>query len=230
MSRPNFKFSLFFFIFFSSHSLTLGAGDSEASKKVTTGRHVRTVVTHTGKFGAESVRGRQAECAVLRWILSKRGILGGENFCHAAARRNWFTLKRVKRHAQAPAKEGACQNRKSPERHVFPSFLENFLGKISAWRTGERGGQPWGRTCFYRIRFSSYYRIIFKHLVQLALPIVFWMHHFIFSDVSRIAWRSFNIRLITGLFLLLSAQLIDLNILYNCCNLLTTWFHCHYFW
>src|SRR5699024_8112687 len=39
-------------------------------KKVPTVRQVRTVGTQPGKFGTESVRGRQAECAVLRQILS----------------------------------------------------------------------------------------------------------------------------------------------------------------
>ena len=39
-------------------------------KKVPTGRHARTVGTHTGKFDAESVRARQGECAVQRQILS----------------------------------------------------------------------------------------------------------------------------------------------------------------
>ena len=39
-------------------------------KKVPAGRHVRTAGTPTGKFAAESVRGRKAECAVLRQILS----------------------------------------------------------------------------------------------------------------------------------------------------------------
>ncbi|WP_204245694.1 hypothetical protein, partial [Faecalibacterium sp. An58] len=33
VSRPNFKFSLFFFIFFSSHSLTLGEGIWRQTKK-----------------------------------------------------------------------------------------------------------------------------------------------------------------------------------------------------
>ena len=39
-------------------------------KKVPTGRHARTVGTHTGKLSAESVRGHKAECAVQRSILS----------------------------------------------------------------------------------------------------------------------------------------------------------------
>ena len=43
---------------------------SKPCKKVPTGRHVRTVGTPTGKFGAESVRGRKAECMVQRQILS----------------------------------------------------------------------------------------------------------------------------------------------------------------
>src|SRR5699024_9904922 len=39
-------------------------------KKVPSSRHVRMDGTHTGKFGAESVRGRKAECAVQCQILS----------------------------------------------------------------------------------------------------------------------------------------------------------------
>src|SRR5699024_8443987 len=63
--------------------------------KVPSGRHVRTVGTHTGKFGAESVR------AALRRVRGSapnfvpRGILGGRNFCRATARRNGSPLKRV---------------------------------------------------------------------------------------------------------------------------------------
>src|SRR5699024_1109264 len=39
-------------------------------KKVPSSRHVRMDGTHTGKLSAESVRGRKAECAVQRSILS----------------------------------------------------------------------------------------------------------------------------------------------------------------
>ncbi len=39
-------------------------------EKVPSSRHVRMDGTHTGKFGAESVRGRKAECMVQRQILS----------------------------------------------------------------------------------------------------------------------------------------------------------------
>ena len=39
-------------------------------RKVPSSRHVRMDGTHTGKFAAESVRGRQAECMVQRQILS----------------------------------------------------------------------------------------------------------------------------------------------------------------
>ena len=46
------------------------------SKKVPSSRHVRMDGTHTGKFGAESVRGRKAECAVQRQILSPGGYQG----------------------------------------------------------------------------------------------------------------------------------------------------------
>ena len=75
-------------------------------KKVPTGRHARTVGTHTWKFGAESVR------AALRRVRGSapnfvpRGIPGGRNFCPAYAGRNGFPLERVVfRHA---AKPGAC--------------------------------------------------------------------------------------------------------------------------
>src|SRR5699024_964247 len=42
-------------------------------KKVPSSRHVRMDGTHTGKFGAESVRGCKAECAVQCQILSPGG-------------------------------------------------------------------------------------------------------------------------------------------------------------
>ena len=72
-------------------------------EKVPSSRHVRMDGTHTGKFGAESVR------AALRRVRGSapnfvpRGILGGRNFCRAYARRNGFPLKRVVfRHAATP--------------------------------------------------------------------------------------------------------------------------------
>ena len=43
---------------------------SQTVKKVPSSRHVRMDGTHTGKLSAESVRGRKAECAVQRSILS----------------------------------------------------------------------------------------------------------------------------------------------------------------
>ena len=64
-------------------------------KKVPSSRHVRMDGTHTGKFGAESVR------AALRRVRGSapnfvpRGIPGGRNFCRATARRNGFPLERV---------------------------------------------------------------------------------------------------------------------------------------
>ena len=42
----------------------------QTAKKVPSSRHVRMDGTHTGKLSAESVRGRKAECAVQRSILS----------------------------------------------------------------------------------------------------------------------------------------------------------------
>ena len=44
--------------------------------KVPSSRHVRMDGTHTGKLSAESVRGRKAECAVQRSILSPGGYQG----------------------------------------------------------------------------------------------------------------------------------------------------------
>ena len=45
-------------------------------KKVPSSRHARMDGTHTGKLSAESVRGRKAECAVQRSILSPGGYQG----------------------------------------------------------------------------------------------------------------------------------------------------------
>ena len=44
----------------------LWASTFQIVKKVLSSRHVRMDRTHTGKFSAESVRGRKAECAVQR--------------------------------------------------------------------------------------------------------------------------------------------------------------------
>ena len=57
-------------------------------KKVPTGRHVRPVGTPTGKFGAESVRGRKAECAVQHQILSPGGYQG-EGISVLRSRQKW---------------------------------------------------------------------------------------------------------------------------------------------
>ena len=72
------------------------------NKKVPVGRHVRTTGTHTGKFGAESVRAapRRVRGSALNFV--PRRILGGKNFCPAYAGRNGFPLERVVRHAKNP--------------------------------------------------------------------------------------------------------------------------------
>ena len=64
-------------------------------KKVPTGRHARTVGTHTGKLSAESVRAalRRVRGSALNFV--PRGIPGGRNFCPAYAGRNGFPLERV---------------------------------------------------------------------------------------------------------------------------------------
>src|SRR5699024_8639843 len=71
------------------------------TEKVPSSRHARMDGTHTGKFGAESVR------AALRRVRGSapnfvpRGIPGGRNFCPATAGRNGFPLERVVfRHAE----------------------------------------------------------------------------------------------------------------------------------
>src|SRR5699024_10762727 len=63
-------------------------------KKVPSSRHVRMDGTHTGKFGAESVRAalRRVHGSALNFV--PRGIPGGKNFCRATARRNGFPLER----------------------------------------------------------------------------------------------------------------------------------------
>ena len=85
------------------HPSPQGVEGCEIVKKVPTGRHARTVGTHTGKFGAESVR------AALRRVRGSapnfvpRGIPGGRNFCPAYAGRNGSPLERVVfRHADIP--------------------------------------------------------------------------------------------------------------------------------
>src|SRR5699024_4179194 len=64
-------------------------------KQVPTGRHARTVGTHTGKLSAESVRAalRRVRGSALNFV--PRGIPGGRNFCPAYAGRNGFPLERV---------------------------------------------------------------------------------------------------------------------------------------
>src|SRR5699024_9567222 len=57
-------------------------------KKVPSSRHVRMDGTHTGKFGAESVRGRKAECAVQCQILSPGGYQG-EGISVLRSRQKW---------------------------------------------------------------------------------------------------------------------------------------------
>src|SRR5699024_8809848 len=57
-------------------------------KKVPSSRHVRMDGTHTGKLSAESVRGRKAECAVQRSILSPGGYQG-EGISVLRSRQKW---------------------------------------------------------------------------------------------------------------------------------------------
>ena len=73
-------------------------------QKVPSSRHVRMDGTHTGKFGAESVRAalRRVRGSALNFV--PREIPGGKNFCRATARRNGFPLERADfRHAEPPA-------------------------------------------------------------------------------------------------------------------------------
>src|SRR5699024_11390132 len=53
------------------------AEDGIRDRNVTGVQTCALPISHTGKWSAESVRGRKAECAVQRSILSKRGIPGG---------------------------------------------------------------------------------------------------------------------------------------------------------
>ena len=93
---------------------------------------MHTSETHTGKFGAESVRGRKAECAIQRQILSKRGILGGKEFLTCAAGRNGFPLERVVFRHAGPRSGGAfcCGGRLlQPRRKIVKGMLttcENY--------------------------------------------------------------------------------------------------------
>src|SRR5699024_7804764 len=64
------------------------AGRGQTVKKVPSSRHVRMDGTHTGKLSAESVRGRKAECAVQRSILSPGGYQG-EGISVLRSRQKW---------------------------------------------------------------------------------------------------------------------------------------------
>ena len=118
-------------------------------KKVPTGRHARTVGTHTGKLSAESVRAalRRVRGSALNFV--PRGIPGGRNFCPAYAGRNGFPLERV---AKATRK-------KTPEAHTSGvSFARSrhlpiFTGRVqpTIFGTSElnfcvRNGNRWGLT------------------------------------------------------------------------------------
>ena len=61
-----------------------------------------------------------------------RNHQGGRNFCRAAARRNWSTLKRVKRHAQTP-----CESRAL----VWVWFLR-LVTRCRPARRGRTGSSP----------------------------------------------------------------------------------------
>ena len=65
-----------------------GSRRLQTAKKVPSSRHVRMDGTHTGKLSAESVRGRKAECAVQRSILSPGGYQG-EGISVLRSRQKW---------------------------------------------------------------------------------------------------------------------------------------------
>src|SRR5699024_4866714 len=94
------------------------------AKKVPSSRHVRMDGTHTGKFGAESVRGRKAECAVQHQILSPGG---------SRAKRVQWTKQRRRGWRSAPvfvsAHRGALRKPAKRKRARGKEFLSCAAGR-----------------------------------------------------------------------------------------------------
>ena len=154
VSRPNFKISHFFFIFFSSRILTLSAGDLEAAKNA----------RQSGRLQKQKKPGKIRLSELF-------GKLFGEN----QRLENWG----ARRAALRP--------------YLFLS--NSFFILLSCYFCKSCPVSPSG--CLLDTPFYLFGR---------------------FSN--RLAQLQYTLN--NGSFLLLSAQLLDLNILYNCCNLLTT--------
>ena len=96
----------------------------QTAKKVPSSRHVRMDGTHTGKLSAESVRGRKAECAVQRSILSPRG---------SRAKRVQWTKQRRRGWRSAPvfasAHRGAPRKSAKRKRARGKEFLSCAAGR-----------------------------------------------------------------------------------------------------
>ena len=95
---------------------------------------------------------------------------------------------------------GSKKAEKARKDTFFRAFWKTFWKKSALGELGSATGSLEAVLVFIEFIFHLIIVLFFANLVQLALPVVFWIRHFIFSDVSRIAWRSFNIRLITDCF------------------------------
>src|SRR5699024_10403275 len=118
-------------------------------KKVPTGRHARTVGTHTGKLSAESVRAalRRVRGSALNFV--PRGIPGGRNFCPAYAGRNGFPLERVaSRHAKKTPEVHTSGVSFARSRHlpIFTGRVQPTIFGTSELNFCVRNGNRWGLT------------------------------------------------------------------------------------
>ena len=113
-------------------------------QSVRAGRHVRTARTHTGKFSAGSVRAALRRVHGSAGNFVPRGILGGRNFCRAAARRNGFPLKRVvSRHALYGVSRLGPRNR-----NMHSLMLRPTSSMVS--RSMPRPKPPWGGQPYWK--------------------------------------------------------------------------------
>ena len=118
-------------------------------KKVPTGRHARTVGTHTGKLSAESVRGHKAECAVQRSILSPGGYQGeGISVPRMRAEMGSPWSVSQKRHAKKTPEVHTSGVSFARSRHlpIFTGRVQPTIFGTSELNFCVRNGNRWGLT------------------------------------------------------------------------------------
>ena len=133
---------------------TVSGFPPQTVKKVPSSRHVRMDGTHTGKLSAESVRGRKAECAVQRSILSPGGYQG-----------EGISVPRMRAEMGSPWSVALLRHAERETVSGFPPGRRCLFTQKSRL-TGSRSGRPEGRDLSDRSAAGPHLRV--RHFLGQA--------------------------------------------------------------